>query len=121
MEFRNYIVAHEAFTRDPIQHRHKSQSCHCWPHWPPTASRQVVWRLFQMFLNAVLFALLQISVCLAVAFDGISMPIAATGPLAPWVRCLVRRSKFCILTVSHSGVPRLRHHSAPLLQLRAFY
>ena len=40
-----------------------------------------------MPLNAVAFALLQFALCLATDFDGISMPIAATGPLAPWV-CL---------------------------------
>ncbi len=44
-----------------------------------------------MPLNAVAFALLQFALCLAADFDGISMPIAATGPLAPWVCLLLLR------------------------------
>ena len=38
--------------------------------------------------DALVLALLQFSICLAAEYDGINNPIAATGPLAPWVRCL---------------------------------
>ena len=49
-------------------------------------------RRFQMALCALVSMLLllrlQIASCSATDYDGISMPIAATGPLAPWVRQL---------------------------------
>ncbi len=82
---------------------------------------QVARRLFQMPLIVVLFALLQFSICLAADFDGISMPIAASGPLAPWVCQLVRYFGYRVLTPSHPGVPRICYNSVALLQLRAVY
>jgi hypothetical protein len=58
-----------------------------------------------MPLTVVLVLLLQLSICLSVNFDGISMPVATTGPLAPWV-CLLKRCPGCrFLTPSHQVYP----------------
>jgi hypothetical protein len=54
------------------------------PKVSPVAAR----RRLRMPWDALVLALLQFSICLAAEFDGINNPIAATGPLAPWVSYL---------------------------------